>query len=76
MTVNKLSLGCPQAGSGVRDAYTGPFSGTPRFCYYETFTFASGHKNLVWKGYDRSKVSRNFSLQACWKNKGMNFYHI
>lgn len=37
------------SGSGVRDTYTGLYSGTPRFGYYETFTFGSGHKGLIQK---------------------------
>lgn len=49
-------------GSGVRDAYIGLFSGNPKFGYYESFTFSNGHKGLVQKSYERSKVSETFSL--------------
>ncbi len=48
--------------SGVRDNYIGLFSGTPKFSYYETFTFSSGHKGLIQKEYDRSKILETFTL--------------
>ncbi len=50
------------SGSGVRNSYTGLFSGNPKFGYYETFTFSNGHKGLIQKSYERSKVSETFSL--------------
>ncbi len=49
-------------GTGVRDSYTGLISGNQKFGYYETFTFANGHRGLVQKSYDRSKVIETFSL--------------
>ncbi len=49
-------------GSGVRDSYTGLYSGTLRFGYFETFTFRDGHKGLIQKSYDRSRVFEDFSL--------------
>ena len=49
-------------GSGIRDSYIGLFSGEPKFGYYETFTFASGHRGLIQKSYERSTVSETFSL--------------
>ena len=49
-------------GSGVRDTFIGLYSGASRFGYYEAFTFANGHKGLIQKSYDRSKVIETFSL--------------
>ena len=49
-------------GSGVRDDYTGFYSGAPRFGYYELFTFSSGHQGLIQKSYDRSRVTERFAL--------------
>ena len=48
--------------SGVRDDFTGMFTGTQKFSYYETFTFSNGHKGLIEKGYDRSKILETFTL--------------
>ena len=50
------------AGSGVRSAYIGLFSGEPKFGYYEVFTYGNGHKGIVQKSYDRAKISEEFSL--------------
>ena len=49
-------------GSGIRDSFYGIVSGAPRFGYYESFTFTNGHKGLIQKSYDRTKVSEVFSL--------------
>ncbi len=49
-------------GNGVRDNYIGLLSGVPKFSYYEEFTFKSGHRGLIQKSYDRSKVLETFSL--------------
>jgi len=49
-------------GVGVRDSYIGLYSGTPRFGYYETFTFPNGHRGLIQKSYDRSEVLDSFPL--------------
>lgn len=49
-------------GSGVRDSFTGLFSGVPRFGYYERFTFSNGHRGFIQKSYDRSKVTAAISL--------------
>ena len=51
-------------GSGVRDKFTGVFSGEPRFSYYETFTFANGHSGLLQKSYHRSAVTGISSLSV------------
>ncbi len=48
--------------SGVLDNYIGLFSGTPKFSYYETFTFNNGHKGLIQKAYERSKILETFNL--------------
>lgn len=48
--------------SGVRNNYTGLYSGTRRFGYYEAFTFSSGHRGLIQKSYDRDKTFGTFSL--------------
>ncbi len=58
--------------SGVRDPFVSIFSGTPRFAVYERFTFANGHKGLVQKAYDRSKVSETFSL-SFYDNRGLAY---
>ncbi len=50
------------SGSGVRDNYTGLFSGAPQFSYYETFTFNNGHRGLIEKVYDRSRILETFTL--------------
>ena len=50
------------SGSGIRDTYTELYSDIPRFGYYETFTFSNGHKGLIQKSYNRSKVSETFPL--------------
>ena len=51
-------------GSGVRDGFTGVFSGEPRFSYYETFTFLNGHHGLLQKSYSRSALTGISSLSA------------
>ena len=51
-------------GSGVRDSFTGVFSGEPRFSYYETFTFANGHSGLIQKSYSRSALTGISSLSV------------
>ena len=51
-------------GSGVRDIFTGVFSGEQRFSYYENFTFANGHHGLIQKSYDRNAFSDLFSLSV------------
>ncbi|MCM1121103.1 MAG: response regulator [Eubacterium sp.] len=48
--------------SGVRDNYIGIFSDAPKFSYYETFTFHSGHKGFIQKEYNRSKILETFTL--------------
>ncbi|MCM1123960.1 MAG: response regulator [Eubacterium sp.] len=58
-------------GSGVRGAYTGPYSGTSRFGYYETFTFHNGHKGLIQKSYDRNKTFETFSL-SFYNERGLS----
>lgn len=51
-------------GSGVRDGFTGIFSGEPRCSYYETFTFSNGHSGLIQKSYSRSALSGISSLSV------------
>lgn len=60
------------SGVGVRDSYIGPYSGIPRFSYYETFTFTNGHRGMIRKSYDRSKVAENFSL-AFYNGRGHSY---
>ena len=62
LTDEQLSTYLSFTGSGVRDAFDSLFTGTPRFGYYETFTFATGHRGLLQKSYDRTKVIETFSL--------------
>jgi len=57
--------------SGVRGPYTGLYSGTPRFGYYETFTFPNGHTGLIQKSYDRSEVLESFPL-AFYNGQGLS----
>ncbi|MBD5169422.1 MAG: response regulator [Oscillibacter sp.] len=59
-------------GSGVRSAYDGLFSGAPKFGYYEAFVFQNGHKGLIQKSYDRTKVSEEFSL-SFYNNQGIAY---
>ena len=59
-------------GSGVRDTFTGIFSGAPRFGYYETFTFGNGDTGLIQKSYDRSEVSEAFSL-SFYNDQGLAY---
>ncbi|MCM1134318.1 MAG: response regulator [Clostridium sp.] len=59
-------------GRGVRDSYIGLFSGNPKFGYYESFTFKNGHKGLIQKSYDRTKVSETFSL-SFYNNQGLAY---
>ena len=58
----ELTKYCSLSGSGVRDPYTGLYSGDTMFGYYECFVFADGVRGLIQKSYDRSKVSNDFSL--------------
>lgn len=59
-------------GSGVRDTYIGLFSGDPKFGFYEAFTFKDGHKGLIQKSYDRTKVSETFSL-SFYNDRGLSY---
>jgi len=58
-------------GSGVRGPYTGLYSSTPRFGFYETFTFTNGHRGLIQKSYDRSEVLESFPL-AFYNGQGLS----
>ena len=60
------------SGTGVRDSYIGPFSGIPRFSYFETFTFSNGHQGVIQKSYDRSRAAENFSL-AFYNGLGQSY---
>ena len=62
LTDEQLDTYLAFTGSGVRDAFDSLFTGTPRFGYYEAFTFATGHRGLLQKSYDRTKVIETFSL--------------
>ena len=64
MTPSQLEEYRGLTGSGVRDKFTGVFSGEQRFSYYENFTFANGHHGLLQKSYDRSALSGLFSLSV------------
>ncbi|MCM1025055.1 MAG: response regulator [Roseburia sp.] len=72
LTEEQLEVYSSLSGSGVRDTYIGFFSGIPRFGYYETFTFANGHKGVITKSYDRSKVSEAFSL-SFYGDQGLSY---
>ncbi len=58
-------------GAGIRGPYTGLYSGTPRFGFYETFTFTNGHRGLIQKSYDRSEVLEGFPL-AFYNGQGLS----
>ena len=62
ITQEQIDFYATLEGSGIRDSYTGFFSGEPKFGYYETFAFANGHRGLIQKSYERSKISDTFSL--------------
>ena len=62
MDAKELSTYRSLPNSGVRDNFIGLFTGTPMFSYYETFTFPNGHKGLIQKVYDRSKILETFTL--------------
>lgn len=68
----RLSSYLEFTGNGVRDIYTGLLSGIPKFGYYEVFTFSNGHKGLIQKSYDRTKVSEEFSL-SFYNNRGLAY---
>jgi len=61
-TAEEMEIFNALEGSGIRDPFTSIFSGTPKFAIYERFTFASGHRGLIQKSYDRDTVSETFSL--------------
>ncbi len=50
------------SGSGLREPYTGLFTDTKMFGYYECFTFADGARGLFQKGYESDRVSEEFTL--------------
>jgi len=58
-------------GAGVRGPYIGLYSGTPRFGFYETFSFPNGHRGLIQKSYDRSEVLEDFPL-AFYNGQGQS----
>ena len=60
------------SGSGVRDPYSGLYTQDTMFGYYERFTFADGVPGLVQKSYDRSKVSKAFSL-SFYNDQGLAY---
>jgi len=57
--------------SGVRDNYTGLYSGTSRFSYYETFTFSNGNHGLIQKSYNRKEVQARFPF-AFYNDQGLS----
>ena len=60
-------------GSGVRNDFTAIFSGTPKFGYYEAFTFAgTGYRGVIQKGYDRNEIQETFSL-SFYDDQGYTF---
>ena len=62
MDEENLDVYCSLSDSGVRDSFIGMFSGASKFSYYETFTFSNGHRGLIEKAYDRSKILETFNL--------------
>lgn len=60
------------SGSGIRDVYTGIFSGKPMFGYYEVFEFVGGHHGVIQKSYDRTKVMDTFSL-SFYNDQGLAY---
>ncbi|MDE7243903.1 MAG: response regulator, partial [Oscillospiraceae bacterium] len=57
---------------GLWDNYTGIFTGVPMFGYYETFTFQNGHRGLVQKAYERSRVLETFTL-SIYNGQGFGY---
>ena len=49
-------------GGGMRVGYSGIYSNTPRFGYYEAFTFRNGHRGLMQKSYEQAAIADIFSL--------------
>lgn len=62
MTEEQLEFFRGLSGKGLWDNYTGIFTGVLMFGYYETFTFENGHRGLVQKAYERSRVLETFTL--------------
>lgn len=60
------------SGSGVRNLYTGLYTGNAMFGYYECFTFADGGRGVVQKSYDSSKISETFSL-SFYNDQGLAY---
>ena len=72
LTEEQLDVYRALEGSGVRDTFVGIFSGVPRFSYYESFTLSDGHKGLLQKSYDRTKVSDTYSL-SFYNDQGLAY---
>lgn len=60
------------SGSGVRNPFTGLYSDSTMFGYYECFSFADGVRGLIQKSYDCSQVSDTFSL-SFYNNRGLAY---
>ncbi len=58
--------------SGIRNQYTGLYTGDTMFGYYECFTFADGVRGLIQKSYDRNRVSEAFSL-SFYNDQGLAY---
>lgn len=62
MTEEELASYSGLSGSGVRNRYTGLYTGNEKFGYYESFRFADGSRGIVQKGYDAAEITEDFSL--------------
>ncbi|MCM1149345.1 MAG: response regulator [Butyricicoccus sp.] len=62
LTEDELEVYSALEGSGTRVGYPGLHTGTSRFGYYESFLFPNGHRGLVQKSYEQSRIAELFSL--------------
>ena len=60
------------SGSGVRNPFTGLYTDSTMFGYYERFNFSDGASGLIQKSYDCSQVSETFSL-SFYNDRGLAY---
>ncbi len=72
MEREQLTLYRSFSGSGVRNSYSSAYTDETVFGYYECFTFADGVRGVFQKSYERSKISREFSL-SFYNGRGLAY---
>jgi len=72
MDPDELEVYRALSGSGVRDPFTGLYSESTMFGYYECFAFADGAPGLIQKSYDCSLVTDMFSL-SFYNDQGLAY---